>query len=153
MELKSKQRGVVLVIALVFLISLTAVASALMLNTSTDVKMSGASQEKLTATQEAISAVDETISDQITAGNNLFAERTFPQVVDSVDSVDVTDITITNDNAVVVDCPHTALASSNELLKCNVLTVIVNNNYGKSDTSNVNVEAGVAQQLLNVGNK
>lgn len=147
------QQGVVLIVALVFLVSLTAVASVLMLNTTTDIKMSGASEEKVAATQEAISAVDETIADQITSGDNLFAERTFPQSVNSVTSVDVTDITITNDNAVVVDCPHTALASSSELLKCNVLTVTVNNRYGKGSSSNVNVEAGVAQQLLNVGNK
>ncbi|MFQ3266042.1 MAG: type IV pilus assembly protein PilX, partial [Colwellia sp.] len=40
----NKQRGVVLVVSLIFLIALTAVASALMLNTTTDMKMSGASE-------------------------------------------------------------------------------------------------------------
>lgn len=150
----NRQEGVVLIVALVFLISLTAVASALMLNTTTDIKMSGASQEKVTATQEAVSAIDETIADQITGGNNLFTEREFPKVVNSVSSVSVTDITINNDNDnnVLADCPHTRLASSVKLLKCNVLTITVNNNYGRSDTSNVNVNSGIAQQILNVGN-
>ena len=60
-NIKSKQQGVVLVISLVFLIALTAVAAALMLNTTTDMRMSGASQEKVIATQEAVSAIDEII--------------------------------------------------------------------------------------------
>lgn len=42
----NKQKGVVLIISLVFLVALTAVAAALMQNTTTDMKMSGASEEK-----------------------------------------------------------------------------------------------------------
>ena len=73
------QQGVVLIVALVFLVSLTAAASIMMLNSTTDMKISGASQEKLIATQEAISAVDEAIADQIRSNNNLFTESTYPQ--------------------------------------------------------------------------
>ena len=69
------QTGVVLIVALVFLIALTAVAAALMQNSTTDMKMSGASEEKVVATQEAISASDEVIFRQVNAavGNNKFA--------------------------------------------------------------------------------
>lgn len=149
-----KQQGVVLIVALVFLISLTAVASVMMLNSTTDMKISGASEEKLIATQEAISAVDEAIADQVRSNDNLFAKFTYPQEVTSVTTVSVNNVNILNRNVnqIVVDCPHSELASSNELLKCNVLTVVVNNRYGKNNTSNVNVEAGIAQQLLDVGN-
>jgi hypothetical protein len=63
----NKQRGVVLVVSLVFLIALTAVASALMLNTTADLKMSGASEEKVVANQDVISAVDELIFAQVNA--------------------------------------------------------------------------------------
>ncbi len=147
-----QQQGVVLVVALVFLIALTAVASALMLNTTTDIKLSGASEQKLIATQEAISAVDETVAQQLTSGTNLFAQQTFPQ--DIITTVQVTDTKINNanNNNVIADCAHSRLASSNELLKCNVLTITVNNNYGVANTSNINVNAGITQQLLNVGN-
>jgi len=71
----NKQRGVVLVVSLVFLIALTAVASALMLNTTVDLKMSGASEEKVVANQEAVSAVDALIFAQVNAptGENDFA--------------------------------------------------------------------------------
>lgn len=54
-----KQKGVVLIVALVFLIALTAVVAALMQNTTTDMKMAGASEEKTVATLEAFSAIDE----------------------------------------------------------------------------------------------
>jgi type IV pilus assembly protein PilX len=152
MELKNKQKGVVLIVALVFLISLTAVASALMLNTTTDIKMSGASEEKLIAVQEAISAVDETISDQIMSGNNLFeTDSLVPLVVGTVTSVDVTDATITNRNNIIqsVTCPHTRLASGGSI-GCKMRIVTVNNNYGRNDTSNVAVEAGIMQEVIKV---
>ena len=43
------QQGVVLIVSLVFLVALTAVAAALMQNTTTDMKMAGASEEKVSA--------------------------------------------------------------------------------------------------------
>ena len=154
MAMIQKQKGVGLIVSLVFLIALTAVASALMLNTTTDIKMSGASEEKLVASQAAISAVDETIANQVTGANNLFAQQVFPQVINPAGSVTVTNITITNrnNNILLPECPHTRLASSNDLFKCNILAIAVNNNYGKQNTSNVNVNAGVTQQVLNIGN-
>ena len=59
-----KQRGVVLIVSLVFLIALTAVAGALMQNSTLDMKMSGASEQKVIGVQDAISAVDEVINTQ-----------------------------------------------------------------------------------------
>ena len=162
MELTLKVRnqgGVVLIVALVFLVSLTAVASVLMLNSTTDIKMSGASEEKLIATQEAIGAIDESIADQITSGTNLFTRQKFPIDVATVSSVSVDTIEITNrnfDNS-LPDCPHSRLASSTGVIKCNVLTLEVENRFGKKDsngkgTSDVNLDSGIAQQILNVGN-
>lgn len=147
-----QQQGVVLVVALVFLISLTAVASALMLNSTTDIKMAGASQEKVEAVQEAVSALDETIADQIVGGTNLFAGTEFPQPVDTVGSVSVDEVIITNNNLTSkpVGCPHTALASSSDKIGCNVLTITVNNSYGRKNTSNINAQAGIAQQVLDL---
>lgn len=71
----NEQQGVVLIVSLVFLIALTAAASALMLNTTSDLKMSGASEEKVVANQEAVSAVDALIFAQVNAptGENDFA--------------------------------------------------------------------------------
>lgn len=152
-----KQQGVVLIVSLVFLVALTAVASALMLNTSTDIKISGASEEKLIATQEAISALDETVADQITSGTNLFTLQSYPAAgldILTIGSVSINSAKIFNNNVnnVLADCPHARLASSNKLLKCNVLRIEVTNKYGRNNTSEIDARAGIAQQLLNVGN-
>ena len=149
---RGKQQGVVLIVALVFLISLTAVASVMMLNSTTDMKISGASEEKLIATQEAISAVDEAIADQIRSNDNLFSKFTFPAEVTTIDSVTINDANIRNHNIprLVVPCPRMMVqeASSVGKLDCNMVILEVNKRYGKNNTSNVNVKAGIAQQLI-----
>ena len=67
----------ILVVALVFLIALTGVASALMLNTTSDMKMSGASQEKVLAMQEAVGTVDQSIL--VGQNGNLFQSIVLPE--------------------------------------------------------------------------
>jgi len=161
-SLKSKQKGVVFVVALVFLIALTAVAAALMQNSTTDMKMSGASEEKSKATQEAISAVDEIVFQQITTGtgNNDFAlpPVRFAKPLDvmgdlkiinksgkmSVAQIDMPQ----NQFKLESDCPHTKQASSSGLFTCNVLRVQVQRKYGRHDNNTIVVNSAVAQQLL-----
>jgi len=147
-----KQQGVVLIVALVFLISLTAVASVMMLNSTTDMKISGASEEKLIATQEAVSAVDEAIADQIRSDNNLFTKSTYPEEVTTIDSVTINDANVTNYSIprLAVTCPRMRAneAFSDGTIDCNMVILEVNKRYGKSNTSNVNVKAGIAQQLI-----
>jgi len=155
----SAQRGVVLIVSLVFLIALTAVAAALMQNTTSDMKMSGASEEKVTAIQESISAVDEVIFRQVNGATNVF---TSPLVLFKDPIVVTATLTVTNDDAdttaevsltnndfeLEADCPHSKSASSTQVFTCNVLKVQVNRNYGRKKTSNVEVNSGIAQQLL-----
>ncbi|MFT5815745.1 MAG: type IV pilus assembly protein PilX [Psychroserpens sp.] len=159
----SRQRGLVLIVALVFLIALTAVAAALMQNSTLDMKMSGASEEKVVATQEAISASDEVIFRQVNAdsGNNKFAsaivrfqDESFGNVTDSL-NITNTDSNTTasldvanNDLELEVGCPHSKSASSVQIFTCNVLRVQVVRTYGRKNTNEVEVNTGVVQQLL-----
>jgi type IV pilus assembly protein PilX len=159
----NRQKGVVLIAALVFLVALTAVAGALMQNSTSDMKMSGASEEKVVATQEAISASDEVMFRQINAdsGNNKFAsaivrfqDESFGNVTDSLNitntdsdttaSLDVAN----NDLELEADCPHTKAASSVQIFTCNVLRVQVVRKYGRKNTNKIEVNTGVVQQLL-----
>jgi len=156
------QRGVVLIVALVFLIALTAVAAALMANTTTDMKMSGASEERVVAIQEAMSAVDELIFRQVNANTNAFAS---PIVrFDDADFFNFKNtLTVTNNNGKITaaavsvannelelepDCPHSRSASSAQVFTCNVLQIQVTRKYGRTDASTVEVNTGIAQQLL-----
>ncbi|MCJ8320654.1 MAG: PilX N-terminal domain-containing pilus assembly protein [Colwellia sp.] len=145
-----KESGFVLVVALVFLVALTGVASALMLNTTSDMKMSGASQEKLIATQEALGAVDEAISLQLAPGaSNLFLETVFPEEGTPVVVTALkTTASITNANSpdLEPDCGHLTRADDNTETKCNWLRLTVTKVYGNNDTSSVVVNAGIVQQ-------
>jgi len=156
---RDKQKGVVLIVALVFLIALTAVAAALMQNTTSDMKMAGASEEKVVATQEAVSAIDEIIFRQVNGGtgNNGFESALvmFPLTVtdnltkmnesnDTTAEIDVANNTYKLES----DCPHSRGASSAQVFTCNVLRVKVNREYGRLKNSEVEVNAGIVQQLL-----
>ncbi len=147
-----KQQGVVLIVSLVFLVALTAVASALMLNTTSDMKMSGSSQIKVNAVQEAISSIDQIISVQIQGNNNAFLTTIatqFPMNMGGVVTSPNTtaNITMVNANGLVVDCPYSILPSDADDTDCNILDIQVIKLYGRANTSNVQVNAGIVQQL------
>jgi len=159
----SKQRGVVLVVSLVFLAALTAVAGALMQNTTSDMKMATASQDRLIAIQETISAVDEIIQGQVEAGTgeNDFAQPIPKYTDDGNAGINVID-EITKDDDVNVanvnivnnpfnrepDCPHSRAGSSVQVFSCNVLRLRVNKSYGRKGNSDIDINTGIAQQLL-----
>ena len=159
----NSQKGVVLIVALVFLIALTAVAAALMQNSTTDMKMSGASEEKVVATQEAISASDEVIFRQVTAaGDNkfeaaivLFLNSDFRNVSDTLNITNTNTtahINIANNEfGLEPDCPHSSRGNSVGEFSCNVLRVQVVRKYGRNNTNEVEVNTGITQLLL--GNK
>ncbi|TWX69930.1 hypothetical protein ESZ36_07360 [Colwellia demingiae] len=154
------ERGVVLVVSLVFLVALTAVAAALMQNSTTDMKMSGASEEKSVALEEVISAVDEVIFNQVSAGQvNRFSRPAsggvnFPIInqalllpntaTKSSARVDVAN----NQFNLDITCPTLKVASSTEVFSCNILRVKTNRNYGRTGQSNISADSGIAQQLL-----
>jgi hypothetical protein len=155
----NRQKGVVLIVSLVFLIALTAVAGALMQNTTSDMNMSGAREDKVVATQEAISASDEVMFRQINGGlgNNAFALPLvkFPVVVTdtltktNIGSDTTADIKIANNDLELEPyCPHSRSASSTQVFSCNVLRVQVVREYGRKNTNTVVVNTGVVQQLL-----
>ncbi|TPH19234.1 PilX N-terminal domain-containing pilus assembly protein [Litorilituus lipolyticus] len=158
----NKQNGVVLVVSLVFLIALTAVASTLMLNTTADVKMSGASEDKVVATEEAVSAMDEVIYRQVnpaTGGSNAFALPIVKFKDGNIDlkaaliktkkNVTTVGVGLPNNKYVIeIPCPHMSQASSVQTLSCNILRVQLDKTYGRKNTSIVQVESGVAQPLL-----
>ena len=151
-----QQQGVVLVVSLVFLVALTAVAAALMQNSTTDMKMSGATEERSVALQEVVSAADEVIFDELFAGNvNRFARPVagdnFPITSDNLLLGTTTGSTPTVDAANAGSqqlCPHLKVASSVDLFGCNILTVTTSREYGRNEQNTVTANSGIAQQIL-----
>ena len=157
------QQGVVLIVSLVFLVALTAVAAALMQNTTTDMKMSGASEDKVVADQEVVGAIDEFIYNQVTSGtgNNGFAKpiATFQDgaknikgeltVANKDGDIESATLDLSNNEFMLeADCPHSKSASSAQVFTCNVLQIQVSRKYGRNRTSTVEANSGISQQLL-----
>jgi Tfp pilus assembly protein PilX len=163
--IQKKQQGVVLVVSLVFLVALTAVAAALMQNTTTDMKMSGASEEKVVAVQEVVGAVDEYIFTQVTggSGNNSFAlpaaafndgaQNVLPNLTVSNKDGDIqaASLNLTNNRyGRKQPCPRFTKDKASEVgtVYCNMLTIQITRQYGRNSTSTVEANSGVAQQLI-----
>ena len=150
---KAKQKGVVLIVSLVFLTALTAVAAALMQDSTTDMKMAGASEDKAIAVQDAISAVDEVIDTQrLTGFTRPLHGDNFP-IVNALPANPVTGASATvavanNDYNLEIDCPHSKLPSSAGSFRCGSLRVQVTRDYGRKGNSQINVSSGVAQTLI-----
>jgi Tfp pilus assembly protein PilX len=154
----NQQKGFVLVVSLVFLVALTAVAAALMQNTTSDMKMTGATNERVVATQAAISAVDEVINNQVNiqpvnqfalglnAVDNLNNAQLLP--ADTTTAATATVNVINNNTFDEVPCPRTKIASS--IGTCNVFQLQIQRSYGRGDNSTVVVNANIAQQLLTI---
>ena len=156
-----KQQGIVLIVALVFLVALTAVAAALMQNTTSDMKMAGASNEKVIATQGAISAIDEIINNQLnirpvggdtnlfTQGLNFMETYTSAQLlpVDTETGATATANVINNQYFEAYPCPRASVSSSIGIM-CNVIQLQAQRPYGRKDTSTVVVNVNIVQQLL-----
>ncbi|WP_076420185.1 PilX N-terminal domain-containing pilus assembly protein [Colwellia sp. UCD-KL20] len=145
---KFNQSGVVLIVSLVFLVALTAVAAALMQNTTTDVKMAGASQVKSIVTQETISEMDRIIFNEQRRvnGPNIFVELNSPTPILSVTKPSITTAIASPDNVLsLTPCPRVKPASSDA--QCRMSNVVVSRTYGKNNNHVIQVNAGIAQEL------
>lgn len=162
--IKENQKGAVLLVSLVFLVALTAVTSALMQNSTVDLKMSGASEIKTIASQAAVSAIDEVISNQVSPGQvNLFARSVqgdnYPigiqpgqqnLLLPGTNTGATANITVANNRFNRdLSCAHRKEPSDINTFACNKLRVQVNRPYGRENNSNIQVNSIVLQDLIN----
>ena len=153
MVIRTKQQGIVLIIALLVLVTLTVVASTLMKNTTIDIKISGANQEKWLATQEAINAINDVTVNQVN-GINYFAltEADYPYNIALGNSNINANIELVNNQSFNVNCAHSNTATSINMIYCNHFIVTVRKKYGRSYNQSIVVKAGVSQQIVKEGN-
>lgn len=148
--LPTKQSGVVLIVALVFLVALTAVAAALMQNTTTDIKMAGASQEKSVVTLETISEMDRIIFNERRQVNGVdqFGTVTAPVAL-LVTQPAITNATLALVNVLMPDqqCPRNKQASSNNIITCRLFNIVLRRMYGRNKNHTMQVNTGIAREL------
>ena len=144
-----RQQGVVLIVALVFLIALTAVAAALMQNTTTDIKMAGASQEKAIVTQETISEMERVIYNEYRKvdGKNALSDIIVGEITFPVTNDQTMNASAVNANVYGFDvsCPRNTQPTSG--MKCSIKRVQVTQTYGRDNNHAVQVNSGIAQEL------
>lgn len=152
----SKQKGIVLIISLTFLIALTVIASSLMNNTAIDIKISGAHQEKSLATQEAISAINEIIAQQVDEfdGENHFThdEMTYPYRIMLSRLSTQANVVLVSNQSHHANCPHSLSPSSINVVRCHHFVIEVNQQYGRNNHQNIIVKASILQQVLDKEN-
>lgn len=156
---RHKQKGVVLIVTLVFLVALTGVAGALMQSTTSDMKMTSASNEKVIATQAAISGIDEIVDNQINQRDvNLFAGSLQELVAassaellpaDSKIGAEASAAMINNPTFEEKKCLRGERGNGNDedTRTCNIFELRVTRAYGRNDTSTVSVNALISQEL------
>lgn len=160
---KENQKGAVLLVSLVFLVALTAVTSALMQNSTVDMKMSGASEVKAIASQAAVSAIDEVIFNQVSPGQvNLFGRSVkgdnYPigfqagdqnLLLPGTNTGATANVTVANNRFQLdLPCSHRKEPSDIETYSCNKLRVQVNRAYGRENNSNIQVNSIISQDLI-----
>lgn len=145
-----RQQGVVLVVSLIFLVALTAVTSLLMQNSTLDMKMSGATEDRAIAVQEVVSQVDEIIYDEIKNNNrNNFSKlmQQYPIEVINTDKTKAYLVVNGDYSSIEGRCPRSEKGNSGEI-QCNYVRLEVWKKFGRKDNSEISASAGIAQELI-----
>lgn len=151
MKRAAKQRGVVLIVALIMLIAITGVAVALMVSSGIDNKMMSSAQEAQVALNEAVGAHDEAYDNEIrqVGGQNQFTLRieigeTLPANETRANTVG----TIRTYSALpeATTCPPSFYGNSGSLL-CNFTQVNTDTTYGENGQT-ISIQSVVTQQVL-----
>lgn len=147
----TKQRGVVLIIALIMLIAITAVAVALMVSSGIDNKMMSAAQEAQVAMNEALGGHDEAYNSEIVqdGGQNQFTLRieVGTELVAKENGANTAG-TLRTYSAIpeATTCPPSKYANSGSLL-CNYIRVETNTTFGENGQT-IDIASVVSQQVL-----
>lgn len=149
-KLRQQQQGFVLMVSLVMVVAITAIAVTLMNSSSLDTKMAVVTEEREMATHHAkggndqlfYNAVNRTINEQ-----NYFAAFSASQQSAQFVSTHgaISTVTWASDNQVETDCPRSKAPT--EGLQCNYLSTTTAKNFGPGEVNQINVVAGVAQQV------
>jgi type IV pilus assembly protein PilX len=156
-----QNQGFVLVTALLMLLAVTGIAVSLMGSSSIDLKITQTAQEREQSETLVKGDADKALISEMnkTADLNrfLFLSGQFDTAGGKEQSIDITpanvNSTVTlfnmNKGPVIIDCPPKFAATSG--IKCNMLRVNTELNYGKNDKHLVAVRNGIVQELAVIG--
>jgi len=155
---KSKQnQGFVLVTALLMLLAVTGIAVSLMGSSSIDLKITQTAQEREQSETQVKGDADKALISEMNKTADLNRFLYLSGQFGEQESLDITPANINstvtlfnmNKGPVIVDCPPKFAATSG--IKCNMLRVNTELNYGKNDKHLVAVRNGIVQELAVIG--
>ena len=159
-NIPNKQRGVVLITALIMVIAVTGIAVTLMSSSTIDIKITNAAQEREVAENELIGEVQRMISGEANkgAGNQFFLS---PDEVTSIASGDESGMVIAKHNdmqskminlnkgALNLECPRRFNFTAG--VSCNMVQVATTIEYGSKSKHQLTIVTGVAQEMASTG--
>jgi type IV pilus assembly protein PilX len=149
----NKQRGIVLLTALIMVVAVTTIAIALMSSSSVDIKITNAVQEREVAENELMGEVQRLISTEINSGTEsrfFYTNEEVPEsgmVLDEDAEMTSTMINL-NNGELSLECPRRYSYTAG--ISCNMLQVTTTLTYGAKANHELSVVTGVAQEMTSV---
>ncbi len=156
---QANQQGAVLIIALILVVAVTGAAVTLMSSSTTDTKIVNAAQESDDAHKSGFADSEKAIHTQRNLpGNDNNFLKVPAQFPNDGTGFDVTPpnansnvrLTNLNQGPDLLDCPPIVNVTAG--IKCNMLQMRTQVDYGKSDRHNVVVNTGITQEMGAIAN-
>jgi len=152
-----QDQGFVLVTALLMLLAVTGIAVSLMGSSSIDLKITQTAQEREQSETQVKGDADKALISEMNKTADLNRFLYLSGQFGDQESLDITPANVNstvslfnmNKGPVIIDCPPKFAATSG--IKCNMLRVNTELNYGKNDKHLVAVRNGIVQELAVIG--
>lgn len=149
----NKQKGVVLITAMIMIVAVTAVAVSLMSSSSIDLKITNAAQERAEAETELIGEIHKIIVEEGTSVNNRFTLRRQQIPGDGV-NMDANDtpshitnmLTNLNNGEMDLNCPRQFAFTDGQT--CNLTEMVSTITYGSKNRHTIAIVIGIGQEEI-----
>lgn len=148
-----RQKGVVLIVALIMVVAVTGIAVSLMSSSSIDIKVTNAVQEREMAENELIGTVQKVIAREAAKGSAssfLLDKDEVPKTGENLGDLDGVTNTLTNLNNGELDLPCPRRFSFTAGMSCNMLQVDSTITYGSKSKHTITITSGIAQEMVSL---
>ncbi|MBQ4833186.1 pilus assembly protein PilX [Pseudoalteromonas sp. MMG010] len=145
-----KQSGIVLLTALIMVIAVTSIAVTLMSNSSVDIKITNAAQERDVAENQLMGEVQRLIAEEASLGADsrfLYTNEDVPSdgMVLDADADMKSNMVNLNNGEQSLQCPRRFSYTAG--VTCNMIEVTTTISYGSKNQHGLSVVTGVAQEM------
>ena len=148
-----KQRGVVLITAMLMIVAVTAIAVTLMSSSTVDIKITNAAQERAQAESQLLGELQQVIQAQINSGNQsafMLKRAEIAGVWQNIPTSDGATHRLRNLNLgeLELKCPPEYAVTHGVV--CNITEVQSTITYGRQNQHTVTYVVGIGQEVINI---